>query len=103
MGVLKAFQEENIPIDIIGVTSMGAIVGGVYARELDTQVAKNIKRSILDKMRYTSFLTDLTFPFVALTTGATLNSHLQKEFRDVDIEDLPVDFYAGVTNFSTRG
>ncbi|MBQ9312589.1 MAG: patatin-like phospholipase family protein [Bacteroidales bacterium] len=31
IGVLKALEEEGIPIDYIGGTSMGAIVGGLYA------------------------------------------------------------------------
>src|SRR5436309_1803176 len=31
IGVLKAFERHNIPIDFIAATSMGAIVGGLYA------------------------------------------------------------------------
>jgi len=31
LGVLKVFEQENIPIDLIVGTSMGAIVGGSYA------------------------------------------------------------------------
>lgn len=31
IGVLQAFEEEGIPIDIIAGTSMGSIVGGLYA------------------------------------------------------------------------
>jgi NTE family protein len=45
IGVLKAFEENNIPIDIIVGTSMGSIVGGLYAagysvNELDS-IARN--------------------------------------------------------------
>lgn len=31
VGVLKAFEKYNIPVDFIAATSMGAIVGGLYA------------------------------------------------------------------------
>ena len=31
VGVLKALEEKNIPIDYIAGTSMGSIVGGLYA------------------------------------------------------------------------
>ena len=31
VGVLKALEENNIPIDYIAGTSMGAIIGGLYA------------------------------------------------------------------------
>jgi NTE family protein len=46
IGVLKALEENNIPIDLIVGTSMGSIIGGLYAagysvEELDS-IAKNI-------------------------------------------------------------
>ena len=31
VGVLKALEENNIPIDFITGTSMGALIGGLYA------------------------------------------------------------------------
>lgn len=33
VGVIKALEEAGIPVDMIGGTSMGALVGGVYAEE----------------------------------------------------------------------
>lgn len=33
LGVLKAMEEANIPIDMIGGTSIGAFVSGLYAEE----------------------------------------------------------------------
>ena len=35
IGVLKVLERENIPIDLITGTSMGAIIGGVYALKKD--------------------------------------------------------------------
>ena len=35
LGVIKALEENNIPIDYISGTSMGAIVGGMYSIGLD--------------------------------------------------------------------
>lgn len=34
IGVLKVFDEESIPIDIIAGTSIGAVIGGAYASGL---------------------------------------------------------------------
>ena len=31
IGVIKALEENNIPIDYVAGTSMGAIIGGLYA------------------------------------------------------------------------
>jgi NTE family protein len=36
IGVIKALEENHIPIDFIGGTSMGAIVGSLYAMGLTT-------------------------------------------------------------------
>jgi NTE family protein len=37
IGVLKALEEQKIPIDLIVGTSMGAIIGGIYAQEPDAK------------------------------------------------------------------
>jgi NTE family protein len=37
IGVLKALEEQKIPIDIIVGTSMGAIIGGIYAQKPDAR------------------------------------------------------------------
>ncbi len=37
IGVIKALEEHNIPIDFIGGTSMGAIVGGLYAMGMSAE------------------------------------------------------------------
>jgi predicted acylesterase/phospholipase RssA len=34
IGVLKVFEEESIPVDIIAGTSIGAMIGGAYASGL---------------------------------------------------------------------
>ncbi|HDK27163.1 MAG TPA: patatin [Candidatus Atribacteria bacterium] len=45
IGVIKVLERENIPIDVITGTSMGAIIGGVYALERDIlSVEKNTKK-----------------------------------------------------------
>jgi lysophospholipid hydrolase len=35
LGVIRALAEQGIPVDMIGGTSIGAFVGGLYAREAD--------------------------------------------------------------------
>ena len=43
IGVLEVFEKEGIPIDMIAGTSMGAIIGGIYAK---TRPAKVMKDSV---------------------------------------------------------
>ena len=42
IGVLKVLERENIPIDLITGTSMGAIIGGVYALKKDISAIEKI-------------------------------------------------------------
>ncbi|MEE3412812.1 MAG: patatin-like phospholipase family protein, partial [Bacteroidales bacterium] len=42
IGVLKALEQENIPIDYICGTSMGAIIGGLYASGYSVDEIENI-------------------------------------------------------------
>src|SRR5574343_760768 len=44
VGVLKVLERERIPVDVIAGTSMGAIVGGLYASGLS---AAEIERELL--------------------------------------------------------
>lgn len=44
VGVLKVLERERIPIDVIAGTSMGAIIGGLYASGMD---AERLERELL--------------------------------------------------------
>jgi NTE family protein len=44
IGVLKALEENNIPIDYVVGTSMGAIIGGLYATGLSPDEIENVLR-----------------------------------------------------------
>lgn len=85
-GVLRALEEHGIPIDQVGGTSIGAFVGGLYAREGDLLSsvgrAKQFSRRMGNVWR---ILSDLTYPIVAYTTvraritlkfGRRLTGHL---------------------------
>ncbi len=42
IGVLKYFEEHHIPVDVVAGTSMGGLVGGLYATGLDAAALNNI-------------------------------------------------------------
>jgi NTE family protein len=48
IGVLEAFEQHNIPIDFIAGTSMGAIIGAMYAIEPDAAAVKRRFTAFLD-------------------------------------------------------
>ncbi|WP_027340546.1 patatin-like phospholipase family protein [Halonatronum saccharophilum] len=84
LGVLKAFEEESIPIDYIGGTSMGSIVGGFYAVGLEL----NRLESLANHLTW-DHLTDLTVPRKGFISGKKAKEFFelltkQKKFEDLD-------------------
>ena len=56
LGVLRAFEEKNIPIEFIVGTSMGSVVGGLYS----AGYSLNDLDSLLQKTDWGSFFFDTT-------------------------------------------
>ena len=46
IGVLKVLEENHVPIDVIAGTSMGAVVGGLYASGLSAAEVENVMTSV---------------------------------------------------------
>lgn len=49
IGVLKALEEQEIPIDLIVGTSMGAIIGAIYAQEPDAKRLEELVKKYVCK------------------------------------------------------
>jgi NTE family protein len=98
IGIVKALREANIPIDLVGGTSMGAILGaGVSLCWTIDELTDRFRRSFVDAKP----LRDYTLPFVSLVSGRKVTRLLRREFGDVTIEDLPLDFFCVSSNLST--
>ncbi|MBO8154065.1 patatin-like phospholipase family protein [Thermovirga sp.] len=52
LGVIKVLEEENIPIDIICGTSMGAIIGAIYAQQGNIEEAIKKVKAYLDSEKH---------------------------------------------------
>ena len=55
LGILKVFQHHKIPIDIIAGTSMGAMIGGLYALHpdidfLENKIQNNLKSDLFGEL-----------------------------------------------------
>lgn len=71
LGLLKCFEENEIPVDMISGTSAGAIMGGLFAMGLDSSdILPLIRNFWLDR----NLLGDFTFPFVSLVRGKKIFS-----------------------------
>ncbi|GAA5986855.1 hypothetical protein JCM10908_000923 [Rhodotorula pacifica] len=101
VGVLRALHDRGIPIDMVGGTSIGAFVGGLYAKEGDlVSMYGRAKRFSGRMSTLWRILTDLTYPVVAYTTGHEFNRGIYKSFYDTHIEDMWLPYFCNTTNIT---
>jgi NTE family protein len=89
IGVLKVFEEENIPIDIICGASMGAIIAALWTIGNSSQeilkIADELKGS-----KYVKNLVDFTFPALGFLKGRKLFRFLKKYLGNKTFYDTKI-------------
>jgi predicted acylesterase/phospholipase RssA/CRP-like cAMP-binding protein len=96
LGVIRALEEAGVPIDVVGGTSIGAIMAALCAMGHDhaervrivAGVARNGRRLVIP-----------TLPLIALSAGRHVDRVLADTFPG-PIEDLPVRFFCVSANLS---
>lgn len=79
IGMLQALEEYGVPVDAIAGCSIGAMVGGLYSREMDIlQVVGRLKQFAGRMGSMIRILSDVTYPYVAYTTGHEFNRGICK-------------------------
>ena len=89
IGVLKVLEEEKIPIDAVSATSIGALVGALWAAGYTSSEIAKLATSFKGKLR-TLFLADPTFPVRGLIKGRAVRRILKgylgnKTFFDIKL------------------
>ncbi len=98
IGIVKALREAGIPIDLVGGTSMGGILGaGVAQRWSIDELTERFRKAFVD----VNPLRDYTLPFVSLVSGRKVSRMLKNAFGDLTIEDLPLEFFCVSSNLTT--
>lgn len=102
LGLIRALEERGIPIDYIGGTSIGAFIGGLYARDCNIILSASRTKQFSSRMgNIWRMLSDVTYPIVAYTTGHEFNRTIYKAFYDLHIEDMWLPYYCNTTNIIT--
>jgi predicted acylesterase/phospholipase RssA len=97
IGVLRALEEANVPIDLAGGTSMGSIIAAQCAAGWNWEtIRENCRRGFLQS----GSLEDYTIPIIAILRGRRYKKLLQRLFGDLRIEDLPRPFFCVSTNLT---
>ena len=98
IGVVKALRECGVPIDLVGGTSMGAIVAaGVASRWNDEELDERFRKAFVEA----NPLSDYTLPLISLFSGRRVTRLLRAAFGEKDIEDLILPFYCMTANLTT--
>jgi NTE family protein len=99
IGVLKVLEEHSIAPDIIAGTSMGALIGALYAGGIKVSdieqfaLRLDLKRLVL--------LTDVTMPLSGLIGGRRVIKLLKSILGDLTFSQLKYDFACVATDITT--
>jgi NTE family protein len=98
IGVIKCLLEEDVPVDIICGSSMGAVVGGAYAAGI-LNVLEELARdfSWLDFLKFM----DVSMSRRGLLEGDRITEYFRDKISNVIIEDLPLPYGAVAVDFHT--
>jgi len=102
-GVVEALEENKIPVDMVGGTSIGAFVGGLYSLYPNYEDLRPRGR------RYSHFMSslanllwDVTIPMVSYFTGKNFNRGLIMSFGGTKIEDLWIPYFCMSTDLTDQ-
>ncbi|MFC5373802.1 patatin-like phospholipase family protein [Brevundimonas faecalis] len=98
IGALRALREAGTPIDFIGGSSMGAVIGaGPALGWSDEELEDRIRTAFVQS----DPLSDIAFPIIAMTRAGKVAGLMQDAFGEVGIENMTLPFYAVSTNLTT--
>uniref|UniRef100_A0A9J8CMW2 lysophospholipase n=1 Tax=Cyprinus carpio carpio TaxID=630221 RepID=A0A9J8CMW2_CYPCA len=101
VGIIRALSEAGIPIDLVGGTSIGSMMGALYAE--DRSYSRMKIRAREWAMEMTSVfkkVLDLTYPVTSMFSGASFNSSINAVFKDKQIEDLWIPYFNITTDIT---
>jgi predicted acylesterase/phospholipase RssA/CRP-like cAMP-binding protein len=96
IGVIRAMRELDIPIDMVGGTSMGAVIAAECAFEWDYQKMLELTCKYSAK----SIQRDYTLPVVSFLTGRKVSQALMDFGANKDIEDMWLPYFCVSANLT---
>lgn len=100
LGVIKALTDAKIPIDYVGGTSVGAIIGASYAMKFDYQQIYNDFQTISRILSNPLSFKSLTWPLISLVNAIEPTEALHTLYQDAQIEDLWLPYFGVSCNLS---
>jgi NTE family protein len=98
VGMLKVFEREGIPIDMVAGTSMGALLGSFYCAGKTPLEIQEISKTITKHWLRQNMIGDLTFPHGGFLAGQTLSAFLRSILGNIEFSQMPLPFAAVATD-----
>jgi lysophospholipid hydrolase len=84
IGVFRALTEYGVDVDLVGGTSMGAILSATFAMGLNYEATMKLARQLASPLK----LFDPTVPVVSFFSSGKVTQVLERIYGDTQIEDL---------------
>ena len=91
IGILKVIEEENIPVDVISGSSMGAFIASLWAIGKSSSEIMAIAKEFKEP-KYLWNLLDFTFPLLGFIKGDKLYRFLKRHLGDKTFYDVRLPF-----------
>lgn len=98
IGIIKILEKNNIPIDFIAGTSIGALVGGFYAASKNIEYVEGVALNN-DMFQFASMMFELTRDG-GFVKGDKVLKFLKEKLDEVDFNELQIPFAATVTELN---
>ncbi len=100
IGVLRVLEREKIPIDIIAGSSIGALIGGMWASGLNSQALEEIALSLDPKSIFFKLIgfRDLLLPHYGFFKGDQVRRFLKHHLGDKTFRTLNIPVKISATN-----
>ena len=102
--LIKRIKDEmDIPIDIVGGTSIGAIAAAWYGKDQNSKsVYTGLKRWAGQMGSKLTCAKDLTYPYVSFFSSKKYIEEMKMNFGEMQIEDLWIPFFCITTDISAN-
>ncbi len=100
IGVLKILEREKIPIDIIVGSSIGALIGSLYAAGCGAEAIEKLGLQITSALKLANLMDVSLFPVRGLLNGESVTRHYKKLLGNKTFEEALITLKVVGTNLS---
>jgi len=102
IGVIKVLEDEDIPIDAIAGSSIGALIGALWACGLNSEELKKIVLGLNNKKKVFRLMLEPHFPRLSFSKGRRLRNFLEKYIGKRTFQDTSFPLKIVACNLTKR-